>query len=80
MARRNHRVQELCSSFILRMIDDLRLPKFSISTDYSLEQVLLELGIREDLSTQADLSAITGTKDLRVSQVKQEMRDGSAWS
>ena len=62
------------------MIDDLRLPKFSISTDYSLEQVLLELGIREDLSTQADLSAITGTKDLRVSQVKQEMRDGSAWS
>ena len=62
------------------MIDDLCLPKFSISTDYSLEQVLLELGIREVFSTQADLSAITGTKDLRVSQVKQEMWDGSSWS
>ena len=62
------------------MIDDLCLPKFSISTDYSLEQVLLELGIRELFSTQADLSAITGTKDLRVSQVKQEMWDGSSWS
>nr|AAH96664.1 Serpina3g protein [Mus musculus] len=52
-----------------RMIHELRLPKFSISTDYSLEHILPELGIREVFSTQADLSAITGTKDLRVSQV-----------
>lgn len=52
-----------------RMIDELHLPKFSISTDYSLEDVLSKLGIREVFSTQADLSAITGTKDLRVSQV-----------
>ena len=53
------------------MIDDLCLPKFSISTDYSLEQVLLELGIREVFSTQADLSGITGAKNIRVSQVRQ---------
>jgi serpin peptidase inhibitor clade A protein 3 len=53
------------------MIDELHLPKFSISTDYSLEDVLSKLGIREVFSTQADLSAITGTKDLRVSQVRQ---------
>uniref|UniRef100_A0A8C6H0I9 Serine (or cysteine) peptidase inhibitor, clade A, member 3M n=1 Tax=Mus spicilegus TaxID=10103 RepID=A0A8C6H0I9_MUSSI len=52
-----------------RRIDELHLPKFSISTDYSLEDVLSKLGIREVFSTQADLSAITGTKDLRVSQV-----------
>ncbi|KAL1791321.1 Serine protease inhibitor A3N, partial [Sigmodon hispidus] len=52
-----------------RKIDELCLPKFSISTDYSLENILPQLGIREVFSTQADLSRITGTKDLRVSQV-----------
>lgn len=60
------------------MIDELHLPKFSISTDYSLEDVLSKLGIREVFSTQADLSAITGTKDLRVSQVRQRRLGGSA--
>ncbi|XP_076777404.1 serine protease inhibitor A3C-like [Arvicanthis niloticus] len=52
-----------------RKIDELYLPKFSISTDYSLEKVLPELGIREVFSSQADLSRITGAKDLQVSQV-----------
>ncbi|GAB1297766.1 Serine protease inhibitor A3N [Apodemus speciosus] len=51
-----------------RMIDELYLPKFSISTDYSLEDVLPQLGIRDVFSTQADLTAITGGRDLRVSQ------------
>ncbi|CAH6850637.1 serine protease inhibitor A3N [Phodopus roborovskii] len=52
-----------------RMIDELYLPKFSISTDYSLEGILSQLGIREVFSTQSDLSGITGDKDLRVSKV-----------
>ncbi|XP_028620362.1 serine protease inhibitor A3C-like [Grammomys surdaster] len=52
-----------------RKIHELYLPKFSVSTDYSLEEVLPELGIRELFSSQADLSGITGAKDLRVSQV-----------
>lgn len=52
-----------------KMIDKLSLPKFSISTDYSLEGILPQMGIREVFSTQADLSGITGSKDLRVSQV-----------
>nr|XP_042117052.1 serine protease inhibitor A3F-like isoform X2 [Peromyscus maniculatus bairdii] len=52
-----------------RKIDDLYMPKFSISTDYSLENILPQLGIREVFSTQADLSGIAGAKDLRVSQV-----------
>ena len=63
-------------SFILRMIDELYLPKFSISSDYSLEDILPQLGIREVFSTQADLSAITGAKDLRVSHVRQETEGG----
>ncbi|XP_021011014.1 serine protease inhibitor A3F-like [Mus caroli] len=50
-------------------IGELHLPKFSISSDYSLEHILPMLGIREVFSMQADLSAITGTRDLRVSQV-----------
>uniref|UniRef100_A0A8C8UR76 Serpin domain-containing protein n=1 Tax=Peromyscus maniculatus bairdii TaxID=230844 RepID=A0A8C8UR76_PERMB len=50
-------------------IDQLYVPKFSISTDYSLEKILPQLGIREVFSEEADLSRITGTKDLRVSQV-----------
>ncbi|XP_050007371.1 serine protease inhibitor A3N-like isoform X2 [Alexandromys fortis] len=51
-----------------RMIDELYMPKFSISTAYSLEKILPQLGIREVFSTQADLSGIAGSKDLRVSQ------------
>ncbi|XP_032764213.1 serine protease inhibitor A3L isoform X2 [Rattus rattus] len=56
-------------SLIPSMIDEFYLPKFSISADYSLEDVLPELGIKEVFSTQADLSGITGDKDLIVSQV-----------
>ncbi|XP_021034836.1 serine protease inhibitor A3M [Mus caroli] len=52
-----------------RKIGELYLPKFSISTDYSLKDILPELGIKEIFSKEADLSGITGTKDLIVSQV-----------
>nr|XP_004665672.2 serine protease inhibitor A3N [Jaculus jaculus] len=52
-----------------RMIDELYLPKFSISSNYNLEHILPQLGIREVFSTQADLSRITGARDLYVSQV-----------
>ncbi|XP_036062059.1 serine protease inhibitor A3N-like [Onychomys torridus] len=52
-----------------RKIYQLYMPKFSITTDYSLENILPLLGIREVFSTQADLSRITGAKDLSVSQV-----------
>ncbi|KAK7817445.1 hypothetical protein U0070_024919 [Myodes glareolus] len=52
-----------------RKIGELSLPKFSVSTDYSLQDILPQLGIREVFSTQADLSGITGSKNLRVSQV-----------
>ena len=56
----------------LRMIDELCLPKFSISKNYRLEDILPELGIKEVFSTQADLSGISGGKDVRVSRVRQE--------
>ena len=50
----------------------LYLPKFLVSTDYSLEDILPKMGIREVFSKQADLSRITEAKDLSVSQVGQE--------
>ena len=58
--------------FILRMLDELSLPKFSLSQDYNLNDILPELGIKEVFSTQADLSGISGGKDVRVSRVRQE--------
>ncbi|EDL18792.1 mCG3344, isoform CRA_a [Mus musculus] len=56
-------------TFESEKIGELYLPKFSISTDYNLKDILPELGIKEIFSKQADLSGITGTKDLSVSQV-----------
>ncbi|KAM5273675.1 alpha-1-antichymotrypsin-like [Ctenodactylus gundi] len=51
-------------------VDELHLPKFSISSsDYHLENVLPGLGIREVFSDLADLSRATSHKNLMVSQV-----------
>jgi serpin peptidase inhibitor clade A protein 3 len=61
-------------SFILRKIKELHLPKFSLSQHYNLEDILPELGIRELFSTQADLSGITGVKNITVSEVRQGTR------
>ncbi|GAB1297764.1 Serine (or cysteine) peptidase inhibitor, clade A (alpha-1 antiproteinase, antitrypsin), member 3J [Apodemus speciosus] len=52
-----------------RTVNMFYLPKFSLSKSYRLENILPELGIKELFSTQADLSGITGAKDVRVSQM-----------
>ncbi|XP_032764757.1 serine protease inhibitor A3B-like [Rattus rattus] len=52
-----------------RMIDELYLPKFSLSQYYNLNIILPELGIKEVFSPQADLSGITGAKNITVSQM-----------
>jgi serine protease inhibitor len=59
-------------SFILRMIDEFHLPKISLSQHYNLENILPELGIKEVFSKQADLSGITGDKEIRVARVRRE--------
>ncbi|XP_070258432.1 alpha-1-antichymotrypsin-like [Myotis yumanensis] len=48
---------------------ELHLPKFSLSSLYHLEGVLPRLGMRKVFSKKADLSGITGDKNLAVSQV-----------
>ncbi|XP_020754803.2 serpin A3-3 [Odocoileus virginianus] len=51
-----------------RRIHELYLPKFSIKSDYVLNNILSQMGIKKIFS-DADLSGITGTSDLVVSQV-----------
>ncbi|XP_040334092.1 alpha-1-antichymotrypsin [Herpailurus yagouaroundi] len=56
-------------SLRLRWIDNLYLPKFSISSSYNLEAILPQLGVTKVFTNQADLSGITGERNLAVSQV-----------
>uniref|UniRef100_A0A8I3WBW6 Serpin domain-containing protein n=1 Tax=Callithrix jacchus TaxID=9483 RepID=A0A8I3WBW6_CALJA len=56
-------------SMKIRWIDELYLPKFSISGDYNVEHLLPQLGINEVFTSKADLSGITGARNLQVSQV-----------
>ncbi|XP_014390894.1 PREDICTED: alpha-1-antichymotrypsin, partial [Myotis brandtii] len=56
--------------FLLPM--ELHLPKFSLSSLYHLEGVLPRLGMRKVFSKKADLSGITGDKNLVVSQVSRQ--------
>ncbi|XP_043930533.1 alpha-1-antitrypsin-like isoform X2 [Protopterus annectens] len=44
------------------------LPKFSIATSYDLKELLIEMGIADVFSDSADLSGITGNRDLKVSK------------
>ncbi|KAM9294359.1 alpha-1-antitrypsin-like protein GS55-MS [Gastrophryne carolinensis] len=47
---------------------DLSIPKFSISGSLDLKEVLSKFGIVDMFSDKADLSDITGAKDLKISQ------------
>ncbi|XP_044789236.2 serpin A3-5 [Bubalus bubalis] len=51
-----------------RRIHELYLPKFSIKSNYELNDTLYKMGIKK-IFGNADLSGITGTRDLVVSQV-----------
>lgn len=56
-------------SLQMRLIDELYLPKFSISSNYNLENILPQLGMSQVFTKQADLSGVTGAKNLEVTQV-----------
>ncbi|NXC17221.1 IPSP inhibitor, partial [Corythaeola cristata] len=47
---------------------DLQLPKISISASYDVKKLFKEMGITEVFSSNADLSGISGSRNLQVSQ------------
>ncbi|NWI96568.1 AACT protein, partial [Pitta sordida] len=47
---------------------NLQLPKFSISGSYDVKKLFEELGITEVFSDNADLSGISGSRNIQVSQ------------
>lgn len=53
----------------LRWIAELHLPKFSISSEFDLVDVLPKLGISEVFTIKGDLSGITGNRNVVVSKV-----------
>lgn len=59
-----------CWPFFLRWITQLRLPKFSISGEFNLKDVLPHLGIREVFTNLANFSGITEEKNIKISKVR----------
>ncbi|NXO19689.1 A1AT2 antiproteinase, partial [Cisticola juncidis] len=55
------------SKLVTRKLN-LQLPKFSISGSYDVKALFEQMGITEVFSGNADLSGITGSHDLQVSQ------------
>ena len=52
---------------------DLRLPRFKLSHSLALSDSLQQMGMEDMFSDKADLSGITGTRDLYVSSVVQKV-------
>ncbi|XP_036699430.1 serpin A3-8-like [Balaenoptera musculus] len=52
-----------------RRIDELNLPRFSISSDYELRNILSQLGIKKVFNHESDLSGIIEANKLGVSEV-----------
>jgi serpin B len=46
------------------------LPKFNIETDYNLKQTLIDMGMPEAFSMDADFSGMTGKTNLFIEKVK----------
>ncbi|XP_041254284.1 alpha-1-antitrypsin-like [Onychostruthus taczanowskii] len=47
---------------------ELHIPKLSISGTYDLKRIFMNLGVIDVFSNQADLSGITGNRDVKVSK------------
>ena len=58
-----------CSSEIQNEKVFVSLPKFKVNCQFNLNSVLMQLGIHDLFGQNADLSGITGNKDLFISDV-----------
>lgn len=59
-----------CWPLFLRWIAQLHLPKFNISSEFNLKDVLPHLGIREVFTDLANFSGITEEKNIKISKVR----------
>ncbi|OYT61144.1 MAG: hypothetical protein B6U69_04190 [Thermofilum sp. ex4484_15] len=48
---------------------EVYIPKFKLSSGYSLAKILSEMGLRKLFTSEADLSGISGKKDLYVKEI-----------
>uniref|UniRef100_A0A8C0CBA2 Serpin domain-containing protein n=1 Tax=Balaenoptera musculus TaxID=9771 RepID=A0A8C0CBA2_BALMU len=55
-----------------RRIDELNLPRFSISSDYELRNILSQLGIKKVFNHESDLSGIIEANKLGVSEMAED--------
>ena len=45
------------------------LPKFTLETEYSLKQALMDMGMKVPFTEEADFSGMNGNKDLQIEKV-----------
>uniref|UniRef100_A0A672J0S3 Serpin family A member 4 n=1 Tax=Salarias fasciatus TaxID=181472 RepID=A0A672J0S3_SALFA len=69
---RNVLFRPVCVSVMSSEIVDLSMPKFSISAEASLEQILQELGVTDAFSVAADFSGLSQDIKLIVSKVSHQ--------
>uniref|UniRef100_A0A672IXV5 Alpha-1-antitrypsin homolog n=1 Tax=Salarias fasciatus TaxID=181472 RepID=A0A672IXV5_SALFA len=71
MSTLGYRFQHWTQSFFKNNVD-LSLPKFSISAEASLKQILQELGVTDAFSAAADFSGLSEDIKLKVSKVSHQ--------
>jgi serpin B len=60
---------ELWKSSMFNQKVNIFIPKFKFETKYMMKPMLIEMGMPEAFSDNADFSGMTGKKDLKISQV-----------
>lgn len=65
----NEEVEELMDEMTETELDLISIPKFSLETDYSLNEVLASMGMPTAFTQGADFSGITGKRDLFIDSV-----------
>jgi len=60
--------KKINSSLVSKKVK-LYLPKFKITSEFELSDMLKQMGMPEAFSDRADFSGMTGTKDLKISKV-----------
>ncbi|XP_074604172.1 iripin-2-like [Brevipalpus obovatus] len=69
--RRTKGLGSIFDSLLTRRFDSLSIPKFKITKEYKLNEILIKLGMNSAFSNGADFSGICD-KDIKISEVRHE--------